>query len=52
MDKMREATLICFGHVKRKFTNTPIRRCERLVILIVSTRRSRGKSKKNIGGSD
>ncbi|KAK4376236.1 hypothetical protein RND71_006913 [Anisodus tanguticus] len=31
-DKMHKARLRCFGHVQRRDTNTPVRRCERLTM--------------------
>ncbi|PHT99388.1 Protein translocase subunit SecA [Capsicum chinense] len=46
-DKMREAKLRWFGHVKRRCTTALARRCERLVI--VGTRKGRGRPKKYWG---
>ncbi|XP_019259253.1 PREDICTED: uncharacterized protein LOC109237399 [Nicotiana attenuata] len=43
-DKMQEARLRWFGHVKRRGTNAPVRRCERLVL--EGQRRGRGRPKK------
>ncbi|KAG5572990.1 hypothetical protein H5410_062756 [Solanum commersonii] len=44
-DKMREAKLSWFRHVKTRCTDTPVRRPERLAI--VSVRRGRVRSKKS-----
>lgn len=44
-DKMREARLRWFGHVKRSDMDTPVRRCLRLAI--ADFRRDRGRPKKN-----
>ncbi|XP_019236534.1 PREDICTED: uncharacterized protein LOC109216790 [Nicotiana attenuata] len=44
-DKMREARLRWFGHVKRRSTEAPIRRCERLAL--EDMRRDRGRPKKS-----
>ncbi|XP_019259063.1 PREDICTED: uncharacterized protein LOC109237238 [Nicotiana attenuata] len=46
-DKMREARLKWFGHVMRRDTDAPVRRCERLAL--EGLRRSRGKTKKYWG---
>ncbi|XP_070012880.1 uncharacterized protein [Nicotiana sylvestris] len=46
-DKMREARLRWFGHIQRRSTDAPVRRCERLAM--VGTRRGRGQSKKYWG---
>ncbi|XP_070035700.1 uncharacterized protein [Nicotiana tomentosiformis] len=43
-DKMREARLRWFGHVRRRSSDAPVRRCERLVLAV--TRRVRGRPKK------
>ncbi|KAF3662952.1 hypothetical protein FXO37_12233 [Capsicum annuum] len=43
-DKMREGRLRWFGHVMRRSTDAPIRRCERLALY--SFRKGRGRSKK------
>ncbi|KAF3684046.1 hypothetical protein FXO38_00469 [Capsicum annuum] len=43
-DKMREGRLRWFGHVMRRGTDAPVRRCERLDL--DGFRRSRGRSKK------
>ena len=43
-DKMREGRLRWFGHVMRRGTDAPVRRCERLTL--DSFRRSRGSQKK------
>nr|XP_016456792.1 PREDICTED: uncharacterized protein LOC107780726 [Nicotiana tabacum] len=40
-DKMREARLIWFGHVKRRSRDAPVRRCERVALM----GRSRGKGR-------
>nr|XP_016467534.1 PREDICTED: uncharacterized protein LOC107790145 [Nicotiana tabacum] len=40
---MRESRLRWFGHVKRRSTNAPIRRCESLVLASSLLRRGRGK---------
>jgi len=45
-NKLRESRLRCFGHVKRRGVDAPIRRCE-LISLLVCTR-GRGWPK-NIG---
>lgn len=45
VDKMREATVIWLGHVKRRCRNALVKRCGRLDIAVV--RRGRGKLKKN-----
>nr|XP_009795786.1 PREDICTED: uncharacterized protein LOC104242434 [Nicotiana sylvestris] len=45
--KMRKARLIWFGHVKRRSTDAPIRRCERLAL--GGGRRDRGRTKKSWG---
>lgn len=44
-EKMREARLRWFGHMKRRSVDAPIRRCERLLVL--GLQRSKGISKKN-----
>lgn len=44
MDKIRQATLRWFGHVKRKRKDSLVGRCERLSI--VSIRRDRDRPKK------
>ncbi|XP_075093167.1 uncharacterized protein LOC142177455 [Nicotiana tabacum] len=46
-DKMREARLRWFGHIQRRNTDAPVRRCERLAV--VGTRRGRGRPKKYWG---
>ncbi|XP_059282471.1 uncharacterized protein LOC132036212 [Lycium ferocissimum] len=46
-DNMREARLIWFGHVMRRDTNAPVRRCERLAM--DGFRRGRGRPKKYWG---
>ncbi|XP_055808172.1 uncharacterized protein LOC129876703 [Solanum dulcamara] len=46
-DKMREIRLRWYGHVKRRDTDTPVRRCERLVM--DGYRRGRGRPKKYWG---
>ncbi|XP_060179517.1 B3 domain-containing protein REM17-like isoform X4 [Lycium barbarum] len=46
-DKMREARLRWFGHVKRRDTDAPVRRCERLAM--DGFRRGRGRPKKYWG---
>ncbi|XP_070030741.1 uncharacterized protein [Nicotiana sylvestris] len=43
-DKMREARLRRFGHVRRKSTDAPVRRCERLTL--EGLQRGRGRPKK------
>ncbi|XP_070047229.1 uncharacterized protein [Nicotiana tomentosiformis] len=43
-DKIREARLRWFGHVRRRSTDAPVRRCERLTL--ESLRRGRGRPKK------
>jgi len=45
--KMREARLRWFGHVKRRSTDAPVRRCERLAL--GGERRGRGRPKKSWG---
>ncbi|XP_070039058.1 uncharacterized protein [Nicotiana tomentosiformis] len=45
--KMHEARLRWFGHVKRRSTDVPVRRCERLVLR--GERRGRGRPKKSWG---
>ncbi|KAG5620031.1 hypothetical protein H5410_005249 [Solanum commersonii] len=47
VDKLREARLRWFGHVKRRCADTPVRRCEGLDI--EGTRRGRGRPKKYWG---
>ncbi|KAG5606833.1 hypothetical protein H5410_028325 [Solanum commersonii] len=47
VDKLREAKLRWFGHVKRRCTDAPVRRCEGLAI--EGTRRGRGRPKKYWG---
>ncbi|XP_070008445.1 uncharacterized protein [Nicotiana sylvestris] len=42
-DKMQEARHRWFGHIQRRFTDAPVRRCERLAV--VGTRRGRGRPK-------
>lgn len=44
VNKMREAMLRWFRHVKRRGPDAPVGRCERLAM--VDVRRSRGKPKK------
>ncbi|XP_070053589.1 uncharacterized protein [Nicotiana tomentosiformis] len=44
---MREARLRWFGHVKRRSTDAPVRRCERLAL--GGERRGRGRPKKSWG---
>ncbi|KAG5627914.1 hypothetical protein H5410_013132 [Solanum commersonii] len=44
VDKLREARLRWFGHVKRRGADAPVRRCEELVV--EGTRRGRGRPKK------
>ena len=46
-DKMREVRLRWFGHIQRRSTDAPVRRCERLTV--VGTRRGRGRPKKYCG---
>ncbi|XP_070035032.1 uncharacterized protein [Nicotiana tomentosiformis] len=46
-DKMREARLRWFGHVRRRSTDAPVRRCERLTL--EGLRRGRGRPKKRWG---
>ncbi|XP_070007264.1 uncharacterized protein [Nicotiana sylvestris] len=46
-DKMREVRLRWFGHIQRRSTDAPVRRCERLAV--VGTRRGRGRPKKYWG---
>ncbi|KAG5591071.1 hypothetical protein H5410_041585 [Solanum commersonii] len=43
-DKLREARLRWFGHVKRRSADAPVRRCE--VMVVEGTRRGRGRPKK------
>ncbi|KAM3203386.1 hypothetical protein P3L10_031012 [Capsicum annuum] len=43
-DKMREVRLRWFGHVMRRGTDAPVRRCERLAL--DGFRRGRGRPKK------
>lgn len=45
VDKMRETRLILFEHVKRKCTNTPVKRCMRQISR-VGLKRGRGRPKK------
>ncbi|WMV15452.1 hypothetical protein MTR67_008837 [Solanum verrucosum] len=47
VDKLREARLRWFGHVKRRCADAPLRRCEELVV--DGTRRGRGRPKKYWG---
>ncbi|KAG5614626.1 hypothetical protein H5410_014450 [Solanum commersonii] len=47
VDKLREVRLKWFGHVKRRGTDAPVRRCEGLVV--EGTRRGRGRPKKYWG---
>jgi len=47
VDKLREARLRWFGHVKRRSADAPVRRCEGLVV--EGTRRGRGRPKKYWG---
>jgi len=44
-DKMREARLRWFGHIRRRSRSAPVRRCE--MIEYLEYRRSRGRPKKN-----
>lgn len=44
-DKLRESMLRWFGYVKRRDSDAPVRRCERLPM--ASQRRNRGRPKKN-----
>ncbi|KAL3342476.1 hypothetical protein AABB24_026480, partial [Solanum stoloniferum] len=44
VDKLREARLRWFGHVKRRSADAPVRRCE--VMVVEGTRRGRGRPKK------
>ncbi|XP_070042852.1 uncharacterized protein [Nicotiana tomentosiformis] len=46
-DKMRKSRLRWFGHVRRKSTDVPVRRCERLTL--EGLRRGRGRPKKRWG---
>ncbi|XP_019240349.1 PREDICTED: uncharacterized protein LOC109220340 [Nicotiana attenuata] len=46
-DKIREARLRWFGHVKRRSIEAPVRRCERLAS--VGSRRGRGRPKNSWG---
>ncbi|XP_019238436.1 PREDICTED: uncharacterized protein LOC109218522 [Nicotiana attenuata] len=46
-DKMRELRLRWFGHVQRRSTDAPVRRCERLAV--AGLRRGRGRLKKYWG---
>lgn len=48
MDKMREARLRWFGHVKWRYTMAPMSRCERLAIW-GDSRRDRVRPKKCLG---
>lgn len=43
VDKMREARPRWFEHVKRRYTDVPVKRCERLAIGGLSRVRSRPK---------
>ena len=45
-DKLRKSRLRCFGHVKRRSVDVPVRRCER--INISEGRRGRGRPKKSL----
>lgn len=45
LDKMREAKLRLFEHVKRRNTDTPVRRCEKLAM--IGLKRGRDRPKKN-----
>ncbi|KAG5616451.1 hypothetical protein H5410_016275 [Solanum commersonii] len=47
VDKLREARLRWFGHVKRRSADAPVRRCEGLVVK--GTRKGRGRPKKYWG---
>ncbi|XP_019265512.1 PREDICTED: uncharacterized protein LOC109243073 [Nicotiana attenuata] len=49
-DKIREARLRWFGHVKRRSIEALVRRCERLASM--GSRRGRGRLKKSWGESD
>lgn len=44
VDKIQEVSLRCFGHVKRRDMDAPVRRCEKLAI--GGPRRDRGTPKK------
>ncbi|WP_284118872.1 hypothetical protein, partial [Klebsiella pneumoniae] len=44
-DKMREVRLRWFGHIQRRSTDAPVRRCERLAV--VGTRRGRERDRKS-----
>jgi len=44
-DKMREARLRWFGHIRRRLRDAPVRRCETTECL--DYRRSRGRPKKS-----
>lgn len=46
-NKIREVTLRWFGHVKRKGTDAPMNRCERLVMVGSNRGRGRGRPEKN-----
>ncbi|XP_070039081.1 uncharacterized protein [Nicotiana tomentosiformis] len=46
-NKMREARVRWFGHVRRRSTDAPVRRCKRLTL--EGLRRGRGRPKKNWG---
>lgn len=48
MDEMGKARSRWFGHVKKKFTNALVRRCERLDIVGTSRVRSRPNKYKEI----
>lgn len=48
VDKMRETRLRWFGHLKRRCTDAPVKRCDRLTMM--RTRRGRGTPKKYWGG--
>ncbi|XP_070050511.1 uncharacterized protein [Nicotiana tomentosiformis] len=46
-DKMRDARLRWFGHVKRRSIETPVRKCERLAL--AGSRSGRGRHRKSWG---
>ena len=48
-DKLREARLRWFGHVRRRDLDAPVRRCEKIVLGFSTGGRGRGRPRKNWG---
>ena len=48
-EKLREARLRWFGHVRRRDLDAPVRKCENIVLGFSTGRRGRGRPRKNWG---